>query len=329
MQIHLALPLRSVLILMLTMSLVPSTRADEAADFPSRSIGIVVPFAPGGAADILARTVAQFTSPIVNWQFHVDNISGAGGLVGAQAAARARADGYTLLLCNIACIANQFLVPASDWNPQSALTPVIALGYVPDVLVVGPSVQSNALRDFIDRTRSNPRSVSFATAGPGSTSSLTAELLATKASIQITEIPYRGSSAAAPDLVSGRVDAMVMGLLESLSLVRSGKVRALGVTSLERARSLPDVPTIAEAGVPGYQFVGWLSLFAPRGTPSQIVDELNAGFNKALVSPALLARFSEQSIKSIGGPPNLAGGLLNEDVELWGPILRKENDQAR
>jgi tripartite-type tricarboxylate transporter receptor subunit TctC len=241
--------------------------------------------------------------------------TGAGGLVGAQA----------LLLCNIACIANQFLVPESDRNPQSAFTPVIAIGCVPDVVVVGPSVQSNTLRDFIDRARSSLRNLSFATAGPGSTSSLTAELLATKASIQIMEIPYRGSSAASPDLVSGRVDAMVMGLLESLSLVRSGKVRALGLTSLERARSLPDVPTIAEAGVPGYHFVGWLSLFAPKGTPSEIVDDLNAGFNKALVSPAVLARFSEQSIKSIGGPPNLAGRLLNEDVELWGPILSKEN----
>jgi tripartite-type tricarboxylate transporter receptor subunit TctC len=182
-------------------------------------------------------------------------------------------------------------------------------------------MQADTLKDFIDRARSNPRSVSFATAGPGSTSSLTAKLLSTKASIRIMEIPYRGSSAATPDLVSGRVDAIVMGLVESLSLVRSGEVRA-------RVPSLPDVPTIAEAKVPGYQFVGWLSLFAPRGSPSEIVAELNAGFNKALRSPALLARFSEQSITSVGVPPDLARRLTNEDVELWGPILRKESDQT-
>ena len=219
--------------------------------------------------------------------------------------------------------------PIPTGIPKSAIAPVITLGYLPNVLVVGPSVQGNILKDFIDRARAQPERVSIATSGPGSSSSLTAELLAAKAGIQITEIPYRGSSAATPDLISGRVDAMVMGLPESLPLVRGGKVRALGVTSTDRAPSLPDVPTIAEAGVPGYQFLGWLSLFLPKGTPDEIVGKLNAGFNKALASPALLKRFSELSIQSVGGPPDLAGRLLSEDIELWGPILRNRGGTSR
>jgi tripartite-type tricarboxylate transporter receptor subunit TctC len=309
--------------------LAPNARAEDAASFPTRSIAIVVPFAPGGAADILARTAAQYANEETGWQFYVENISGAGGLIGAQTAARARADGYTLLLCNIACAAGQYLFPNSDWNPKSAITPIVTLGYLPNVLVVGQSVQARTLKEFIDHARANPGRVSIATSGPGSSSSLTADLLGAKAGIQMREIPYRGSSAATPDLISGRVDAMAMGLPESLSLVRGGKLRALGVTSTDRAPSLPDVPTIAEAGVSGFQFLGWLSIFVRKGTPDEIVGKLNAGFNKALTSPALLKRLSELSIQPAGGPPDLAGRLLNEDIELWGPILRNRSGSDR
>jgi tripartite-type tricarboxylate transporter receptor subunit TctC len=307
----------------------PNARAEDIASFPSRSIGIIVPFAPGGAADILARTVAQFTTVETGWSFHVENITGAGGLVGAQAAARSAADGYTILLCNIACVTNQFMMRDAGWDPKTALTPVMAVGFLPNVLVVGPSVPVANLKDFVARARAAPRSISIATSGPGSSSSMTAELLESKADIQIMEVPYRGSSAATPDLISGRVDAMVMGLPESLALVRGGKVKALGVTSAERAPSLPDVPTIAEAGVTGYQFAGWLSLFAPKGTPDDIVAKLNTGFNKALQSPDLKARFSEQSITAVGGKPDRAGRLLNDDIALWGPILHNQGGQDR
>jgi tripartite-type tricarboxylate transporter receptor subunit TctC len=303
----------------------PGARAEDAASFPTKSIRIIVPFAPGGAADIMARTVAQTTSAETRWQFYVENISGAGGLVGAQAAARAAADGYTLLLCNIACAANQYLHPELEWKPKSVLAAIIALGNLPNVLVVSQSVKARTLKEFIDHARVSPERVSIATSGPGSSSSLTAELLAAKAGIQIKEIPYRGSSAATPDLLAGRVDAMVMGLPESLAPVRDGKLRAFGVTSTDRAPSLPDVPTIAEAGVPGYQFLGWLSLFTQQKVPHEIVGKLNAGFNKALGSQTLLKRFSEMGIQAVGGPPDLAGRLLDEDIETLEPILRNKD----
>jgi tripartite-type tricarboxylate transporter receptor subunit TctC len=150
---------------------------------------------------------------------------------------------------------------------------------------------------------------------------MTADLFASMAGIKLRDIPYRGSSAATPDLISGRVDAMAMGLPESIPLVREGKVRALGVTSTEPAPSLPGVPPIASAGVPGYKFLGYLSFFAPKGVPDAVIQKLNAAFNKGLASAELRKRFAELSIQPAGGPAELAGRLLNEDVEIWQPIL--------
>lgn len=309
------------------LSLLPAAaqnaRAEDAASFPTKSIRIVVPFAPGGAADIMARTVVQAASAELGWSFYVENISGAGGLVGAQAAARAAPNGYTLVLCNISCAANQYLHPELNWDPKAALAPVIALGNIPNILVVGPSVKGRTLKQIVDDARNSRNPLQIATSGPGSTSSLGAELLAAKAGIQIKEIPYRGSSAATPDLLSGRVDGMVMGLPESLPLIRGGELRGIGVTSTERAKSLPDVPTIAEAGVPGFKFVGWLSLFAQRAVPDEIIEKLNAGFNKVLASQTVLMRFSEMSIEPVGGPSGLAGRLLNDDLETLQRILTK------
>lgn len=302
--------------------------ADEANSFPSRSINIKVPFAAGGAGDILARAAAQFTSTETGWQFYVENNSGAAGLAGAQAAARAAADGYTLLICNISCVTNQFVFPEAKWDAKSALDPVIALGYLPNVLVVGPSVRATTLKEFIDSARAHPESLSVATSGTGTSSSLTAQLLGVKTGVQFREIPYRGSAAAIPDLIAGRVDAMLMGVPESLSLVHDGKVKALGVTSKSRAPSLPDVPTIDEAGVPGYRFEVWSSFFVPKGTPVEIIGKLNAGFNKALASPALKTRYSELSFQVLGGGPELAGTLLSDDIEIWGPILRTQKPPA-
>ena len=298
----------------------PNAQAQDKAEFPQKPVRVIVPFAPGGAADILARTTMKYAAEETGWSIVVENVSGGGGLIGAQTAARSAPDGYTMLLCNIACAANQFMIK-TDFNPRTAIAPVMVIGYLPNIVVVGPGLPVKSLKDFIDRARAKPNSVTIATSGPGSSSWMTATLLKTKAAIQTVEVPYRGSGAALPDLLAGRVDGMVMGLPESIPQVRSGKLHALGVTSTERAPSLPEVPTIAEAGVPGYQFLGWLSLFAPKATPAPLIAALNAGMNKGLQSAALRKRFAELSIQPAGGAPELAGKLLNDDIDLWGPIL--------
>src|SRR5262249_23668740 len=252
----------------------------------------------------------------------VENITGAGGSVGAAAAARAPADGYTLLLCNVACAANQFLLGNTGFDPDTDLAPVIVLAYVPNVLVASPGISATTLAELVAYAKANPGKVSMASSGPGSSSHLAALLLRTKAQVDIVDVPYRGSSAAMPDILSGRVDAMAMGLPESLPFVRDGKLKALGVTSDKRASALPDVPTFTQAGVPDYSYLGWLSLFVPQRAPAAAAEKLNAAFGKSLRSAALLTRFAEQNIEPGGGAAALADKLLKADIVLWRQILK-------
>jgi tripartite-type tricarboxylate transporter receptor subunit TctC len=312
-----------VLALALGIAVGAGGQGNAQSGYPDRAIRIVVPFAPGGTADIVARIAAEQVAADLGWRVYVENITGADGSVGAAAAARAPADGYTLLVCNVSCAANQFLLGNTGLDPEADLAPVIVLGNVPNVLVVGPSVSATTLAELIAFARANPGKVSIASSGPGSSSHLTAMLLRVKAQIDIVDVPYRGSSAAMPDILSGRVDGMVMGLPESLPFVRDGKLKALGVTPNKRASALPNVPTFAQAGVPDYSFLGWLSLFVPQRTPAAAPHKLNAAFAKSLQSPALLSRFAEQSIEPVGGPAELAGRLLKSDIVLWRQILEK------
>jgi tripartite-type tricarboxylate transporter receptor subunit TctC len=292
------------------------------AAYPERVITLIVPFAAGGPTDIIARIVSVAFQKSLGQSVVVENRGGGGGNPGMAIAARAAPDGYTLLLCNVSCAANQFLLGNTAFDPDADVAPVIVLGNVPNVLVAGPGVSATTLAEFIAFARANPGKVSMASSGPGSSSHLSALLLKVKAQIDIVDVPYRGSSAAMPDILSGRVDAMVMGLPESLPFVRDGKLKALGVTPDKRASALPEVPTFAQAGVGDYSFLGWLSLFVPQRTPAALSDKLNAAFGKSLQSPALLARFAEQSIEPVGGAAELAARLLKSDVVLWRQILK-------
>jgi tripartite-type tricarboxylate transporter receptor subunit TctC len=311
-----------VLVLSLTLGVGAVVQSSAQSGYPERPVRIVVPFAPGGTADIVARIAAEQVTVDQGWRVYVENITGAGGSVGAAAAVRAPADGYTLLLCNVACAANQFLLGNAGFDPDTDLAPVIVLAYVPNVLVAGPGIPATTLAELVAFARANPGKVSMASSGPGSSSHLSALLLRAKAQIDIVDVPYRGSSAAMPDILAGRVDAMAMGLPESLPFVREGKLKALGVTSDKRASALPNVPTFTQAGVPDYSYLGWLSLFVPQRTPPAAADKLNAAFGKSLQSPALLRRFAEQSIEPVGGSAELADKLLKSDILLWRQILK-------
>jgi tripartite-type tricarboxylate transporter receptor subunit TctC len=313
-----------VLALALAISASAVLQTGAQSGYPDRPIRIVVPFAPGGTADIIARIAADQVTADLGWRVYIENITGAGGSVGAAAAARAPADGYTLLVCNVSCAANQFLLGHTGFDPDADLAPVIVLGYVPNVLVVGPGASATSLSELVAFARANPGKVSMASSGPGSSSHLSAMLLRVKAQIDIVDVPYRGSSAAMADILSGRVDGMVMGLPESLPFVRDGKLKALGVTPDRRAIALPNVPTFAQAGVPDYSFLGWLSLFVPQRIPAAALEKLNAAFAKSLQSPALLARFADQNIESVGGPAELAGKLLKADIVLWQQLLQNK-----
>jgi len=312
----------AVLALALAVSTPPGAVAQDG--YPDRPVRIVVPFAPGGTADIIARIAAEQVTADHGWRVYIENITGAGGSVGAAAAARAPADGYTLLLCNVACAANQFLLGSTGFDPETDFAPVVVLGYVPNVLVVGPALATATLGDFLAQARAKPGKLTLASSGPGSSSNLSARLLLFKAQVDVVDVPYRGSSAAMPDILAGRVDGMLMGVPESLPFVRTGQLKPLGVTSEARASALPHVPTFVEAGVAGYSYLGWLSLFVPQRTPPAIAARLNSAFAGSLRSPQLIARYAEQSIEPAGGAAELAGRLLTSDVALWRQILQKK-----
>ena len=254
---------RFFLAVMMALAAAASSPLYAQAPYPDRPVRIVVPFAAGGTADIVARIVAEQLTEDLGQRVYVENITGAGGSVGAAAAARSTADGYTVLMCNVGCAANQFLVDNAGFNPSTDLAPVAVVAYVTNVLVAGPSVQDRSLSDYLARARANPGKLSMASSGPGSSSHLTAELLRFKAGVDILDVPYRGSAGAMPDILAGRVDSMAMGLSEALPFIRDGKLTALGVTSDKRMTALPNVPTMTEAGVPDYAFLGWLSLLVP------------------------------------------------------------------
>jgi tripartite-type tricarboxylate transporter receptor subunit TctC len=212
---------RLVAILLLALAIGAPHGAVAQDAYPDRAIRIIVPFAPGGTADIVARIAAEQVTANLGWRVYIENVAGAGGSVGAAAATRAPADGYTLLLCNVSCAANQFLLSIVGFDPEADFAPVIVVGYVPNVLVVGPDVPAATLGDFLALARAKPGQLSLASAGPGSSSNLSARLLTFKAQVNILDVPYRGSSTAMPDILAGRVNGMLMGVPESLPFAAS------------------------------------------------------------------------------------------------------------
>lgn len=314
--------MRSALLAAVTLLNVAAAIAQPRPNFPDRSIRVVVPFAPGGTADILARTVIEQANRDRAGSFHIENLTGAGGVVGSTAVVRSAADGYTLLVCNLSCASNQFLNPNLGWTPSKNLTPVGVLGTVPNILVINPQVPANNLVEFIALAKREPDRLSLASSGPGSSSQLTGELFQSRAKIRLLDVPYRGSAAAMADILAGRVTGMMMGLPESIPFVRSSKLRALGLAAIKRAMALPDVPTLAQAGLPEFRFNGWISLFAPAGTAPEAVARINDMLNRALQSERVQKRFAESDIEPVGGTPELAGRLMEEDVKIWGDLIR-------
>lgn len=291
------------------------------APAPSAPMRIIVPFAPGGAPDIMARLLAQHAAGPLGQQPAVENRTGAGGNIGMQAGARATPDGNTLLMCTLGCASNAFLIDNLGWNPETDIRPVMMAGIVPNVLIVSPQLPARTVREFLDLARS--RNLTMASSGVGSASHLAGEMFKAMAGVRIEHVPYRGSTVAIPDIIAGRVDSMIVSLPEALEHILAGRVMALGVSSTSRAASLPQVPTIAEAGLPGYGVVAWAALVVPVGTPDSTVSRLNAAFNEALRDPAVQTRLAELSIQPGGGAPELAGRFMAGETQAWGRLIRE------
>jgi tripartite-type tricarboxylate transporter receptor subunit TctC len=290
--------------------------------WPNRPIRLVVPFTPGGSTDILARAIAQELAKAWGQSVVVENVPGAGGAIGADKVAKAPADGYTLLMGHIGTLAvNPSLYPKLPYNPVKDFTPVAWVARVPNVLVVHPSVAAKSVRELVALARSKPGQLNYGSGGNGSAANLATEYFKLQTGTSMLHIPYRGTAPAVTDLLGGQIQVLFTGAPAVIGQIRSGQLRALAVSSPQRLDALPDLPTVAEADVPGFEADQWYGVVAPAGTPRDIVLRLNRQINEALASAALKTRLASEGAVATPATPEGFGAHIVREIARWQPVI--------
>ena len=322
------LPRRQLLYLAAGAAALPVvSRIARAQAYPSRPVRWIVGFSAGGTTDILARLMAQWLSERVGQQFIIENRPGAGTNIALQAAVNSRPDGYTLVSVTSSNASNATLYESLPFNLQRDIIPVGALSKNALVLEVNPSISIKSVPEFIAHAKTNPGKITVASFGVGSTSHLAQELFKAMTGINVVHVPYRGDAPALTDAISGQVQATFSNVVASLEYVRTGKLRALGVTSATRWQTLPEVPAIGEF-VSGYEVNLWNGIGAPRDTPAEIVEKLNGEINAGLADPKIRARLAELGSVPMPLSPTEFGKLWADDTEKWGKVIRAANIKA-
>jgi tripartite-type tricarboxylate transporter receptor subunit TctC len=292
-------------------------------DYPNRPVRWIVPFAPAGPTDLMSRAVAEKLSQRLGQQFVVDNRAGAGGNIGAEVVAKAAPDGYTLMIGHVGTHAiNVTLYPRIAFDPVRDFTPITLIATLPLALVVHPSVPAKDAKELIAHAKARPGQLNFASAGNGGPTHLTGELLKSSAGIDIVHVPYKGNAAALLDLVAGRVQMMFSNMLTAMPHVRAGKLRAIGISSAKRSPQAPELPTIAESGVPGFAAVPWYGVLGPPGLPRPIVSKLNTEIARALAQPDMHERFVAQGVDLQSSTPEQFAALIKSEVIKWRKVVR-------
>jgi tripartite-type tricarboxylate transporter receptor subunit TctC len=295
----------------------------RAQAYPSRPIRLIAPFPAGGGTDSAARIIAARLSELLGQQVVIDNRPGAGSNIGAEAAARSAPDGYTLLLGAPTLAINRFIYPSLNYDSVTDLAPVSLLCRYPNILAVPMSSPLTSVRSFIDYAKANPGRVTYSSPGIGTTPHLSGELFKRMAGIELVHVPYRGAGAGAiTDTIAGRIDSAFNTTGSLLQTVRSGQLRGLAVTTAQRFPTAPELPTIAESGIPGFDVSSWYSLWVPAKTPPDIIAKLNAATVTALAEGAVRARFETLGVVVESSTPQGLGALLQSEIEKWGPIIK-------
>lgn len=294
----------------------------NAQTYPNKPVRVVIPYPPGGPTDIVARVLFQQVSEATGQQFLLDNRAGAGGNIGAEIVAKAPADGYTLLIGTTAHAINMSLFKNLNYDVQKDLAPVSLLTQGPLVLVTHPQFPANSVKELIEVAKSKPGGLNFASSGNGQSTHLSAELFNTMAGIKMSHVPYKGSAPALTDVMSGQVDVMFDTTLSAMPFVKAGKLKALGLTSPVRSVAAPDVPTIAESGLPGYEVFAWNGVLVPAGTPKAVIQQLNDQIRKAMLLPQVKDKFSAQGFAASWNSPENFGVFLKNEVDKWGRTVK-------
>jgi tripartite-type tricarboxylate transporter receptor subunit TctC len=316
-----ALAIASLLALGAAATLLPQAATAQA--FPSKTITIIVPFPAGGTTDILARVMGQYLGKELGQTVIIDNRGGAGGNIGSQLAARADADGHTLLMGTVGTHAiNASLYKRMPFDPVKDFAPISRVAMVPNLLVVNPAVPVKSVQELIAKAKAEPGKLTYASSGSGTSIHLSGELFKSMAGVDMLHVPYKGSAPAVTDLLGGQVDMMFDNLPSALQHVKAGKLRPIAVTSAKRTGELPDVPTIAEAGVPGFEATSWFGLFAPAATPPAVLAQLNAAVVKGLADPGVMKQLREQGAEPNGETPEQFAAFIQAEATKWGKVVR-------
>jgi tripartite-type tricarboxylate transporter receptor subunit TctC len=300
---------------------VAGTGPARALDYPTRPVHVIVGYPAGGTTDILARLVGQYLSERLGQQFVIDNRSGAGNNIGTEVVVNAAPDGYTLLLVNPANAINATLYEKLPFNFIRDIAPVAGIMRVPNVMEVNPAVPAKTVAEFIAYANANPGKVNMASSGNGTSIHVSGELFKMMTRVDMLHVPYRGSAPALTDLMGGQVQVLFDNMPSSIEYLKAGKLRPLAVTTATRSDALPGVPTVAET-VPGYEASAWFGLGAPKGTPAEIVDKLNAAVNAGLADPKLKGRLADLGGSMLLGPPADFGKLIAEETEKWAKVVK-------
>jgi len=297
--------------------------------YPTKPIRMICPFPPGGTTDVVARLVAQKLTEAWGQQVVVDNRPGAGGIIGTEIVAKAAPDGYTVLLGSITTHAvNPALYKKLNFDPVKDFAPVSLVVSSPQLLAVHPSVAAKSVKELIALAKAKPGQLNYASAGTGTSPHLTFELFKSMAGIDVVHVPYKGTGPAITDLIGGQVQMMITGVVALMPHIKSGKLRGLGVTSAKRVAALPDLPTIAESGIPGFDVSSWFGVFLPGGTPKPIVAKMNAEIRKILEVPEVRQRLISQGADPASNTPEEFAAYVKAEMAKWGKVARDTGTRA-
>ena len=300
-----------------------SANAGAADTYPSRPIRIVAPSTPGDAPDIIARLVAERLSSALGQQVFVENHPGAGGVVGSDIVAKAAPDGYTLIIGNAGSHGiNAAVYSKLAYDIQRDFAPICQIAIAPNIMVVNPDLPANNVRQFIAYAKSRPGALNYASGGNGSSAHMSMELFKSMAGVDLLHVPYKGSSPALTDVITGQVSVMIVNMPPAVPFVKAGKLRALAVTTRSRSPLLPEVPTVAESGLPGYETVAWFGILAPASTPKNIVNRLSAEIAKIATSPAMRERLTSLGAEAVGSTPEEFAAVIARDIAKWTPLAK-------
>ena len=312
---------RAVLGAALVLTLFCAGHPSSAQSYPQRPVRIVVNVTAGGGVDTTARAVAQHLNAVLKQPFVIDNRTGAGGSIGIETVAKAAPDGYTLLVCSSGIVTNAAYRP-QNYDPIRDFQPVSNLTSTPYIVVVTPSLPVKSVKDLIELARLKPGVVTYATSGPGSITQLGADLLPVLSGTKMLMVPYKGVADAYPAVASGDVNWMIGATISAMPLVKAGRLRAIAITTLQRSKALPDIPTVAESGAPGYEVVGWFGMFAPAGTPMAIVEQLSAEAKRGLLRPEFARMAEAQGTEIIGSSPQELAKVVKAEIATWRKVVK-------